>query len=172
MRRIRLNRVKSGSRIKFALVDDEDYDWLNQWAWSAFRRIRKNGRVDWRALRKDTTRKPYRTVYMHREIARRHGFLTSREVDHQDRDGVNNQKENLRPASTSENCCNRTKIRGCSSRFKGVCRTSSAWRAYIKINGQRSYLGSFRDEVSAARAYNEAAEVLFGEFALLNEIEV
>ena len=44
------------------------------------------------------------------------------------------------------------------------------WRARIKVNRRERGLGLFRNEVDAAIAYNEAAIVAFGEFAVLNEV--
>jgi hypothetical protein len=57
-----------------------------------------------------------------------------------------------------------------SSRFKGVSwhTKDEVWRAAIKLQGVSRRLGSFRDEIAAAEAYDEAARELFGEHARLN----
>jgi len=60
--------------------------------------------------------------------------------------------------------------RPCTSRFKGVCRPQrgNRWTAQIKRNHVQYKLGTFRDELAAAQAYDEAARELFGEHARLN----
>ena len=111
------------------------------------------------------------TVYMHRIIANR------KLVDHHDRNKLNNQKTNLRDASRSQNGANRAKsARPASSSFKGVCWDNACqkWVACVQpsINGKKKFIniGRFIDERDAARAYNEKAVQLFGEFALLNTV--
>lgn len=59
-----------------------------------------------------------------------------------------------------------------SSRFKGVSwdKRKKRWRAQISFEGKIQNLGGFLVEEDAARAYNEKALALFGEFAHENEI--
>lgn len=91
-------------------------------------------------------------------------------VDHIDGNGLNNRRSNLRFATQQQNCQNRRAMLGCSSRFKGVSFVSASgrWHAYIKHNQKRTHLGFFDDEEAAARAYDEAARLFFGEYAKLN----
>jgi hypothetical protein len=56
------------------------------------------------------------------------------------------------------------------SKYKGVSRLGSAWRAMIMVNGKLSYLGLFGFESDAAIAYNYHAAYYHGEFAKLNTI--
>jgi hypothetical protein len=116
-------------------------------------------------------------VPMHRIIL----GLTDPKVagDHKDHCGVNNTRENLRPATEGQNAANRRKSRKkAHSRYKGVTRQSNTkskpWMAYIhdKVDGKRKmfHLGRFADEADAARAYNAAAVERFGEFACLNDV--
>jgi hypothetical protein len=44
------------------------------------------------------------------------------------------------------------------------------WIASIRLSGKQEYLGFFRTEIEAAQAYNQAAIIHFGPFALLNEL--
>lgn len=94
-------------------------------------------------------------------------------VDHKDGDGLNNQRGNIRIATQSQNCMNMTaRTPSASSRFRGVTWHARAqkWQAQIGCNHLRYYLGSYDTEESAARAYDAAAIVLFGEFSRLNGV--
>lgn len=93
-------------------------------------------------------------------------------VDHIDRDKTNNQVNNLRWVTRSQNNMNSSKTtKFTSSRYKGVSYEKNKWRAYIRLNGKKLHLGMFETENEAAHAYNSAALELFGEFACLNVIE-
>ena len=95
------------------------------------------------------------------------------EVDHMDHNRTNNCINNLRWASSCENNRNRNKQqKPCSSCFKGVSwhKHDRKWHAYIRTNTGRKHIGCFSSEIDAARAYNENALLLFGEFANLNKI--
>ena len=109
---------------------------------------------------------------MHNEVAKLAGFSECEVVDHIDGNGMNNIRENLRPSSFSQNQGNRKKTPGTSSRFKGVTwvkhKYRQCWKATIKAYGESYFLGEFFNEEDAARAYDEAAIKIFGEFAVLN----
>lgn len=139
-----------------ALVDDRDYDFLSMWKWHAFL---ADGR--WYAKR-NVGRK---AILMHRVILPEAGI-----VDHEDGCGLNNQRYNLRPASVSQNCCNRGRQSNNQSGFKGVspCATTGLWRAVISFGKKRFDLGRFRNPERAARAYDDQARILHGSFAHLN----
>ena len=151
---------------KIALVDDEDYDFLMQWKWHYIKcrdpgyaaRYRKNGESG-------TQQK----ILMHRFLM---GTPPGMEIDHRDNNGLNNQRYNLRRATSSQNRRNSELRVDNKSGYKGVTRTASKkkWRVYIKINGKQKWLGSFISKKDAAKAYNIAAKELFGEFANLNII--
>lgn len=142
-----------------AVVSDVDFAWVNQWKWHAV----KVGRTYYAARRiKSHTR------YLHQEIANRMGLCR---VDHKNRDGLDNRRSQLRPASAAENAQNRRKRLQCSSRFKGVwLRKSGRWGAAIMPNYRQIYLGEFESEVEAARAYDRAACQYYGRFAMLNNV--
>jgi hypothetical protein len=95
-------------------------------------------------------------------------------VDHQDRDGLNNQRSNLRLATPSQNAANRAKnANPTSSLYKGVYfvnreNWTGHWQAYVSVNRSRVNLGYFETEEEAARAYDSAARFHYGEFAYLN----
>ena len=99
--------------------------------------------------------------------------LNKATVDHIDNDRTNNNIDNLRFASFSENGGNQTKRSNTSSVYKGVSfhKGNNKWYAQIQVNKCRKSLGYFEDEKEAAKAYNDAAAELFGEFAKVNLID-
>lgn len=93
------------------------------------------------------------------------------EPDHKDRNIWNNQRENLRVATKSQNQCNRNIPSNNKSGFKGVSYQSARnqWIVQITFKGKRKTLGRYYDPILAAKKYNEEAIKLHGEFAVLNE---
>ena len=91
-------------------------------------------------------------------------------VDHHDGDKTNNNHENLRYATHTENGRNMKKHSDGSSIYKGVSwdRGSNKWRAQIKDARKVKNLGVFTNEREAAEAYNAAAVEFYKEFAKLN----
>jgi len=152
---------------KVTIVDDEDFEYLNQWKWHAAKRYQT-----WYAKRCSTKGEGLplkKEITMHRVIMNtRPGLHT----DHINRDGLDNRRENLRECTHSQNHMNRISHRGSSSQYKGVSWHSrdKIWQASIRINKACTYLGSFHSEIEAAKVYNAAAEKLFGEFSNLNEV--
>ncbi len=149
---------------KFAMVDDEDFEFLMEFKWHA-RRAPRTYYAKTNVGGGDTRRRP---MTMHQLLA-----LGAENIDHEDRNGLNNCKENLRLASLSQNHGNQAKTTSkTSSRYKGVFRRpeSGKWRAYIGLGkrGHRKNLGTFSTEKEAALAYDTAAIIRFGEFARLN----
>ena len=159
----------------FTKVDDEDFEILNQWKWSATKR-KGNPTYAERNIVVDGKRK---TLRMHRFIT---DCQPGKIIDHKDRDGLNNQKHNLRICTHSDNNKNRTSCG--TSKYLGVhwhtnkrkyltqsgekIQIRSFWLASIRVDGKVKYLGSFAKEDDAAKAYNEAAIKHHGEFANLN----
>lgn len=142
---------------KVALVDDGDYDELMKYSWYA--NECGHGKELYYARRGGKAR-----ISMHNQIM---GFPTS-QVDHIDKDGLNNQRENLRIGTHAQNLAN-TGPRGGSSKYKGVYKTETGkWKSVIMVNNKRYSLGHFSDEGEAAIAYDAKAVELLGEFAYLN----
>jgi hypothetical protein len=79
------------------------------------------------------------------------------QVDHIDRNPLNNSLENLRMVTSQQNNCNRTKKQNCSSKYKGVSfdKRANNWRVCIKINGKSFYIGRYNSELDAAISYNK-----------------
>lgn len=153
------------------LVDDNDYDSLAKFKWSAgYRRTSKS----YYALRTSTMNEREAgkkiTILMHREILNAPNGL---QVDHKNHDTLDNRRANLRLATMGQNQANQRPQIARTSVFKGVsyCKLSHQWRAFIKANGKRRSLGHYRTEHDAALAYNRAASELFGEYAFLNSVD-
>lgn len=152
------------NRGKYALVDDADFDWLNQWRWN----IHSNGCAKRNISKTVNGKRKFKTIRMHRLIMNPpEGF----EVDHINGDPLDNRRENLRVCKHSENCRN-TKWQKGKSQFKGVYKYKNKWgewwAARIRIHPHRYVIGYFHEEMEAAFAYDLAALSLHGEYARLN----
>ena len=155
-----------------ALVDDEDYEYLMQFNWLANRR----GRI-WYALGYPTKSGGKQKLFlMHRIIM---NTVDGVQTDHINGNGLDNRKSNLRICTAAQNQWNRHATGdGNKTGYKGVGYTTRNYKgktyrsicARIKFRGKRIYLGVYKTETEAAKAYNEAAIKYFGEFARLNEI--
>lgn len=148
---------------KFAIIDSADAALVGQYNWHVCHTTEEEGRTCSYAVRREN-RKMY---YLHRLIM---GEPEGFEVDHRDRNGLNDRRANLRIATHSQNGVNRAVPKGKTSQYRGVSiyRPRNIWQAQIKINGQTKGLGHFRDEIEAAVAYDVAAKKAFGEFAQPN----
>lgn len=88
-------------------------------------------------------------------------------IDHIDRDKTNNRIENLRPATVSQNVCNREAPSNSTSGIKGVRfhKRDKKWIAYAKVNGKQKHIGSFASMEAAAFAASAVRKALHGEYA-------
>lgn len=146
---------------KFALVDDDMYDYLTCWDWHfsggyAKRNDYDNGKT---------------------KIVRMHHFVLplekGRMTDHINGNGLDNRRENLRLVTKSQNMMNRGLQKNSSSGFKGVAlhKPTGKWRAYIGKDGKHIHLGLFEDIKKAAYAHNEAVFKYHGKYGKLNVIQ-
>lgn len=145
-----------------AIVDDEDYDELSKHRWHVAAH-----QYAARHTRNANGKRVY--VLMHREIV---NAPVGVEVDHENANGLDNRRQNLRIATHRQNMQHKRKQKGGRSQHKGVWWASreKRWVAEIRIDGKKRCLGYFRDETAAAQAYNNAACQHFGEFAWLNVV--
>ena len=148
-----------------ACVDDEDFAEVSQYKW----RAERSGKTFYavRTTREGSHRK---TVRMHQQITGGNGF------DHEDRDGLNNQRYNLRPAGPDQNAVNSEKpvhkSHAATSQYKGVslatAKRSKPWLSQLGVKGKMLNLGYHATEIEAAKAYDLAAVQHHGKFAYLN----
>jgi hypothetical protein len=155
------------SQGKIAFVDDEDFDWLNQYKWCAYQ---PNSKGTYYATRNITyTDGTCSMVQMHREIL---GLsLGDRGLgDHKDRNGLNNQKHNLRVGSKALNSHNSKLQSNNSSGYRGVYwhKNRSKWVVRIGIHGVPKYCGVYDDVVEAAKVYDKEALQAYGPNVYLN----
>lgn len=150
----------------FAQIDDSDYEEVSKYKWRAS--VTKTT-----VYARGTTRGSHTnrtSILMHRLIL---DILDSKEQgEHKDHNGLNNQRSNIRISTQSENMANRAKRSGKSSKYLGVCwnKRLNKWEARIGKNRILRHLGYFSDEQSAAKAYNDATLISYGEFATINTI--
>jgi hypothetical protein len=153
-----------------ALVDDEDFERVSKFSWYAQVQRFKDKRV-----RNVYAQKKEKLLSGARTTKSMHAFIVNNpdltaEVDHEDHNGLNNQKHNLRKATKADNQHNTRKRINNTSGYKGAYwnKKDKVWRAMIGINSKLTHLGSYATSEQAARAYDEAALRLFGEFANTN----
>ncbi len=153
---------------KFAMVDDDDFELLNKHKWYAIRDRSVKNYEKFYVRRTVNVGENINPKYflMHRYIC---GVTDPKiKIDHKDRNGLNCQKKNLRIANASQNCANRTAFG--SSKYLGVSFKNANQKYAVQImkNKKITHIGYFKSEIDAARAYDEAAIKVHGEFANLN----
>lgn len=144
----------------WAVIDDADFELVSQHRW--FPQVKSHGTYAVANVRKADGRRTQ--IYMHTLVT---GWSY---VDHMDHDGLNNQRANLRVSNDWLNQANRRAQSGGTSQYKGVNfnRAAGRWYVRIKFGERQTWVGSFLDEVEAARAYDRAAREAFGEHACVS----
>ena len=140
MRKIKLTRGK------VVIVDNWNYDWLNQFKWHAI----KGTSGIWYAIWNDYTTGKCRTIYMHRLILglkQNDGKMT----DHVNHNGLDNREFNIRVITHQQNCFNKKNPKGCYWN-----KQTKKWKAQIGFNGKYYHLGMFTNEKNAHEAYIKA----------------
>jgi hypothetical protein len=148
---------------EWAVVDQKDYYRLGNSNWYL---VGKKGRL-YAAHNVKADGSLMVQVRLHREIMQpTNGLL----VDHRNGNGLDNRRANLRLATHTQNMHNCRKRKNATSQFIGVCldKKRKLWESTITSNGKKIYLGRFKTEIDAARAYDEAALKYHKDFARLN----
>jgi len=148
---------------RFTIVDPRDFYWLNFFHWT----LDGKGENIYAVRNVIPAVGKSRIVRMHREIMQAPAGLF---VDHRNLNSLDNRRANLRPATHSQNMQNRGKRKNAGSIFMGVSfdKWTGKWKARIRSDGKKMYLGRFYIEIDAAKAYDNAAKKYHGEFARLN----
>ena len=169
MKEIIVNSKKHGTQT--ILVDDEDFEELNKYKWTIIK-----GNSTYYAYRIkskiESGRGQRECISAHRTVMGCK-FGDGTNVDHQDNNGLNCQKTNLRFCTYQENSRNRRSKQNSTSKYLGVSwdKKAKKWAACIKYNGESKRLGMHKTQELAAVSYNERASIVFGEFAKLNIID-
>lgn len=137
---------------KFALIDARDVSLIADHTWQANR----SGKIFYAVSSKCVGGK-YMKLAMHRLIM---NPGQSEVVDHINNNSLDNTRENLRICTKRQNAQNKKS----SLKYKGVSPHGKKFRAYLGIK----YLGLYSTPEDAARAHDEAARELWGEYANLN----
>lgn len=153
---------------KFAQVDDDDFDFLNQWKWHCRRSPHTCYAIT--VFYPSNSRKTIQ-VRMHWLVIPTSD--NTKIVDHINHQGLDNQKKNLRLCSHIENSKNKNPSKGSSSKYLGVSwrKSRNCWVSQIQLGGKNKHIGCYNNEVEAALAYNKKAKKLFGDFANLNKLK-
>ena len=150
---------KDGSEKSRTTIDSEDVGMCSEIRWCD-----TNGYVT-----------SHKRIGGERTVLRLHdhllGFNGNRkiQIDHINRDALDNRKSNLRICTHQQNLSNNSHPVG-ESGFRGVYPVAGRWRAKIRYNGAFKQIGAFGTAIEAARAWNTKALELRGEFAVLNDV--
>ena len=146
-------RGKYGEETGRAIIDLEDVDKVRQYKWCL-----SNNHVLCREL----------NIFLHRFLLELND--PNIYIDHINRNGLDNRKENLRLATPQQNCMNRSVQRNNTSEIPGVSwrKDRKKWRAFITINGKQLSLGCYENKEDAINARKEAEIKYFGEFSPKN----
>ena len=129
---------------QYALVDDDDFEWLNQWKWYA--RWSKRTQSFY-AIRREKALKKRRTVYMHRQIlGLKHG--DKHQGDHIHHKTLDNRRSQLRIVNSQQNNFNRRGVDGYYFH-----KDKGKFEAEIRIGQKKIYLGNYPTAKQARTAY-------------------
>lgn len=140
----------------FTIIDTEDFE-----------RLKSEGLTKWFAQKSGKRFYVSRRIngngksYLHRHLMNAPSGLC---IDHINGDSLDNRKANLRVCSHRENSRNKAKENG----YKGVTKVRKSYSAQIQFNGIHVNLGTFSTPSDAARMYDFAAAIFFGDFAAFN----
>jgi hypothetical protein len=140
------------------MVDDNDYEYLNQWKWHCTSDNYAVRCSSMNAIGKRTL------IYMHVAIM---PHPEGMKTDHKNHNTLDNRRPNLRICTHSQNLANSVRAINNSSGRKGVCwkKQLGKWCVQIGYHGKRMHVGYYDSIEDATNAYSHKAKELFGEFA-------
>lgn len=138
----------------FAMIDAVDYAWLSQYNWQAIKGWKEGAFYAKTDFKK-------KCILMHRLILDLHDKPGSVRADHENNNGLDNRRKNLRRLSGSYNNLNTLGLHAHNtSGAKGVYfnNQKQKWCAEILFNGRKKHLGfhtNFDDAVNARKREEE-----------------
>ena len=148
-----------------ALVSARHAPLLTMWPWKATEchgnyYVRRFGRHQPTVGRREML-----CISMHKVIC---PCVGKRVVDHKNGNGLDNRENNLQPISNLLNKQKQRKKPNATSSYKGVSYYKKKWRTTLQHEGKQIFVGYFRDEEVAARAYDRMAYKIFGPGVVTN----
>ena len=152
-----MKEIKLINPDEVTVVDDCDYAEISKYRWL----------LTPQGYARNSNRIEGKRQLLHRIILKTPQNL---QTDHINCDKLDNRRENLRIATHSQNSANGMNCRGGTSQYKGVYwdKEKRKWCATIRINNKQKYIGRYKSEEQAARAYDITASKYFGKYARLN----
>ena len=145
MRKIKLTRDQ------VALVDNENFEYLNQFKWYASKKS-----SGYYAHRVENTSTGKRYIKMHREIM---DPSENMQIHHINHNTLDNRKSNLKIVTGRENHQNR-KNHGLWPLGVHWHKSKNRFQSDIRINKKKKHLGDFIDHISGSIIYNIVLEEL------------
>lgn len=144
----------------FAVIDEIDFDWLNNWKWSAHKSknvyyAERHGNIKMHRVIMERILVELKNFELLNKF-KKHPMLY--QIDHVDGNGLNNIRNNLRIVTNRVNSQNKhVEMTSC---FPGVSWADHAekWRARIQVDGKYKHLGYFVDEKKAYLTYQHAVK--------------
>lgn len=137
---------------KYALVDDADFEWLNQWKWThGHNEAHRNaGGGKW--------------IKMHRLIMDEPEGMV---VDHKNNNRLDNRRDNLRICTQQQNTLNSPIRKSNKSGYKDIWwdKSREKWFVQIMCKGKKHTVGRFANIKEAIQARNSRIIELHGDFA-------
>lgn len=136
----------------FALVDNEDFEWLSKYKWFVLTNYTNYKRPSYAGRSGHGSPK---IILLHREIMKPPKGL---QIDHINGNGLDNRKNNLRICTHTENQRNYKRHRSNKYALGTSFNVNGKYQATIRIRSLKKskYLGSFKTQKEAHEAFLEA----------------
>jgi hypothetical protein len=149
---------------RFATIDEGDQDLVSPYFWSLKEQPDDSRCVSYAHSRIPRPDGERCTWMLHRFLWSHWHGAEAPLLDHENTDGLDCRRSNLRPATKRENARNKRRRRDNTSGFKGVNFANGKWVARIDADGERRFLGRFDSPQAAGLAYAQAVRSFHGAF--------